>query len=313
MAGLRHIVIPAFGKSPTNPLPKVGFLSKGQYDVIHAHQLETVVSSLLSVWAKARGIPLVLTDLGGGGKNPMRRLKLYRLVTRFFAISSYSKSLLPRDVQAKTTVIRGGVDQQRFSYHPSPRRPQVLQVGRIMPHKGINYLIEAAGDDIEVVVAGKVVHKAYYERLLGLCKGKRIRFLIEPTDEAIYAEYVHSTATVSASVYRDVYGGFWPSSELLGLTLLESMAVGTPVICSAVGGMPEYVKDGETGFVVAPNKSAELRRMIQVLLDDPGVGERMGRAGHGHVQQYSWENVALQLKGEYESILGQRLDSPIAI
>ncbi len=111
--------------------------------------------------------------------------------------------------------------------------------------------------------------------------------------------YETSAVTVAASVYQDLWGRPWPNSELLGLTLLESMATGTPVVCTSVGGMPEYVVDGTTGCIVAPNDTGELRRAILGLLDDPSRAARMGLAGSEHVKQYTWENVAAGVSGQY--------------
>ena len=61
-----------------------------------------------------------------------------------------------------------------------------------------------------------------------------------------------SWVNVLPSVYHDFYGTTHVAPELMGLTLLESMASGTPAICSRVGAMPEFVRDGETGFVFDP-------------------------------------------------------------
>jgi glycosyltransferase involved in cell wall biosynthesis len=100
-----------------------------------------------------------------------------------------------------------------------------------------------------------------------------------------------------------MYGGDWPTSELLGLPLLESMSVGTPVICTNVGGMPEFVRDGVTGFVIPPNDPAALRQRLDELLGDPARAARMGAAGHDHVKQYSWDALARQVSAEYARLL----------
>src|SRR5438046_10696112 len=71
------------------------------------------------------------------------------------------------------------------------------------------------------------------------------------------------------------------------------------------GGMPEYVVDGKTGFIVPPNDSAAIKASIRRILDDPALGRRMGRAGHQHVQQYSWQAVAARVYNEYERLLGR--------
>jgi glycosyltransferase involved in cell wall biosynthesis len=90
---------------------------------------------------------------------------------------------------------------------------------------------------------------------------------------------------------------------LLGLTLLESMAVGTPVICTRVGGMPEYVVDGVTGFIVPPNDPAAIRDRLLRLVDDAALTSRMGDAGRRHVQAFAWPVVAEAVAASYRRIV----------
>jgi glycosyltransferase involved in cell wall biosynthesis len=103
-------------------------------------------------------------------------------------------------------------------------------------------------------------------------------------------------------VYRDLYGRTWPQSELLGLTLLESMAVGTPVVATRVGGMPEYVSEGVTGFTVPPNDPDALRQQLLHLLDDEALRGRMGKAGWQRVQAWSWPAVGDAYVEQYRSL-----------
>jgi glycosyltransferase involved in cell wall biosynthesis len=235
----------------------------------------------------------------------MFRLKLYRLIPKFICISDFSRRLLPAEVRSRATVVHGGIDLDRFGYDPGPRRRQALLVARIMPHKGIDNLLAAAGTDIDVVVAGQVANARYMRDLQAMAAGSNVRFLIEPDDDALLQLYRASAVTVSASVYRDLYGREWPQSELLGLTLLESMAVGTPVICTRVGGMPEYVVDGVTGFTVAPNDPAAIRDRLLRLLDDAALTSRMGDAGRRQVQAFSWGAVADAVFASYGSSIAR--------
>jgi glycosyltransferase involved in cell wall biosynthesis len=232
----------------------------------------------------------------------MYRLRLYNLVPRFLLISDFSRRILPPSTWRRTRVIKGGIDLARFRFSDAPRKRQVIQVGRITPHKGINYLIEAAGADLPVVVAGKVLDSDYYDFLRRQAEGKNVTFLIGAPDSVVADLYATSAVTVSASVYRDVFGVEWPNSELLGLTLLESMGAGTPVVCTDVGGMPEYVADGKTGFIVPPNDPRAMRAKLDLLLGDPSLATSMGKAGHEHVQQFSWDHVAGQTAAEYSRL-----------
>jgi glycosyltransferase involved in cell wall biosynthesis len=286
------VILPAWAPSAENPIPVTSFFWRERFDLVHAFQLRSASTSLLALWCRARRTPLVVTDVGGGGRALMFRLKLYRLIPTFLCISDFSRHLIPAEVRSRATVVLGGIDLDRYGYHPGPRRRQALLVARIMPHKGIDNLIGAAGTDIEVVVAGQVADPRYMRDLQAMAAGTKVRFLVGPDDDVLLQQYRESAVTVSASVYRDMYGRTWPQSELLGLTLLESMAVGTPVICTGVGGMPEYVVDGVTGFVVPPNDPAAIRDRLLRLLDDAALTRQMGDAGRRHVEAFSWGAVA---------------------
>lgn len=300
--GVRHVVLRSLAPSVENPIPFTSFFLRERFDVIHAFQLRSAASSLLAAWCRARRTPLVVTDVGGGGRSLMFRLRLYRLIPSFLCISDFSRRLLPAEVRSRARVMLGGVDLDRFRHHPGTRRRQALLVGRIMPHKGIDNLVAAAGDDIEVVVAGQVADAGYLRDLQARARGRNVRFVIGPSDDALLQLYHESAVTVSASVYRDLYGRSWPQSELLGLTLLESMAVGTPVVCTQVGGMPEYVVDGVSGFIVPPNDPAAIRERLLRILDDPALAARMGEAGAKHVQRFGWPAVADAALAAYRSL-----------
>jgi glycosyltransferase involved in cell wall biosynthesis len=301
--GLRHLILPSWAPSIENPIPLTSFFWQERFDLIHAFQLRSASTSVLALWCRARGTPLVVTDVGGGGRSLMFRLRLYRLISHFICISEFSRQLIPADVRSRATVVLGGIDLERYGYHPGPRRRQALLVARIMPHKGIDVLIAAAGNDIPVIVAGSVADPRYMRDLEAMAKGTKVRFLIRSDDDVLLQQYRGSMVTVSASVYRDVYGREWRQSELLGLTLLESMAVGTPVICTRVGGMPEYVLDGVTGFIVPPNDPAAIRDRLLRLVDDAALTSRMGDAGRRHVQAFAWPVVAEAVAASYRRIV----------
>jgi glycosyltransferase involved in cell wall biosynthesis len=164
-----------------------------------------------------------------------------------------------------------------------------------------------------VVIAGRVKDQRYYEYLKVLSRDKQVTFLTEASDDAVLELYRTSAVTVAASVYRDVWGNEWPQSELLGLTMLESMATGTPVVCTNVGALPEYEVDGVTGFVIPPNEPEQLRSRLEQLLGDPQLAAEMGKAGNAYVQQYTWERVADGYAAEYQRLLkGEVTSAPKA-
>ncbi len=82
------------------------------------------------------------------------------------------------------------------------------------------------------------------------------------------------------------------------------MACEIPVVASAVGGIPEVVVDGETGFLVPPADPDELASAINRILDSDELGRELGKAGRLRVERYfSWEAIAEQTRDMYLEML----------
>ena len=98
-----------------------------------------------------------------------------------------------------------------------------------------------------------------------------------------------------------------PWYEPFGLTPLEAMACGTPVIGSRVGGIAFTVVDGETGFLVPPRDPEALCARLEEMLRDPARCTRMGRAGRARVLgSFTWQQVAMRTATLYDDLLSER-------
>ena len=217
---------------------------------------------------------------------------------------------LYRPVEATDALERFGVD---------PGKPIVLFVGRITRQKGIVHLARAipsidpaaqvvlcagAPDTPEIAVEmEKAVADAQRQR-------GNVIWIQEmlPRDEVIQF-YSHATVFCCPSIY-----------EPFGIINLEAMACDTPVVASAVGGIPEVVVDGVTGVLVPleqqdqapfepvdPRKfSADLAAAINGLLAEPQLRQRMAKAGRERVErQFSWPAIAGQTAELYASLRPQ--------
>jgi glycosyltransferase involved in cell wall biosynthesis len=282
-----------------NGLVSIRFLRELLHaDVVHCHQYRTLPASLAILAGAALRKRVVVTDHRGTGHNftetsKRLRLPLSAYVDCFLAVSAFSVQTLP--ARFKTVhIIYGGVDERFTASEPSVERERnVLFVGRLLPHKGINYLIEAIEDDVQLDVIGRVYDDRYFDLLKCLAQNKKVRFITDASDDEIICAYRSALVTVLPSVDVDVYGKWLDAPELLGLVLLESMACGTPVICTSAGAMPEVVKDGVTGFVVPQRDPAALRERITYLLTNPNVALRTGQNARRTVlQEFTWDAVA---------------------
>lgn len=261
-------------------------------DLVHIHSPFTRSSELGILAAKQQHKPLCMTDHGGTASTIGLNLGSLELADRVVAYSDFGAS----HYWTKTpiAIVKGGVDASAFTPPVEPvERDRVLYVGRILPHKGIDHLITALPVGMRLTVCGRHTHKDYSWLLanLTLQLGKDVEFVADADDDAIRALYHRSWATVLPSVYQDCFGGHHVTPELMGLTLLESMAAGTPALCSRVGAMPEFVREGETGFVY--EHLDQLTERLLRLSTSPDLVDRMGRRG----REVVLENYDLRVAG----------------
>ena len=93
-------------------------------------------------------------------------------------------------------------------------------------------------------------------------------------------------------------------SEGLPLSVLEGMSIGLPIIATSVGGLPELVVDGKTGYLAAPGDSAQLGNFIIELYNDKEKRERMGRASRIRVEErFNLQEMILQIEALYQRVL----------
>src|SRR5207249_7192697 len=129
-------------------------------------------------------------------------------------------------------------------------------------------------------------------------------FITDATDEQLRTLYCGALATIFPSVYEDLYGNSWPHAELFGLVPVESMACGTPVICTSIGSLPELVEDGFNGFLVPPNDPPALRERLRCFADNPALADEMGgNALEVARSRFTWKVVAERCVAAYRRAL----------
>ncbi len=216
----------------------------------------------------------------------------------FLTVSAYSAREL-RAPLTRTRVIYGGADPERFAPDPRVARRGVLFVGRLTPHKGVDRLLQALPENAYARVVGSGGHdpqppeREYPDLLLRLARDKNVEFVGPVSDVGLPSVYRAAQVLVLPSVEVTCYGKRIAVSELLGLAILEAMASGTPIIATRVGGVPEIVRDGETGFLVPPGDVAQLRDRLSQVLGDPALARRLGdNARQDVLDRFTWRAVA---------------------
>jgi glycogen synthase len=313
-------------------------------DVVHCHTWYSHFAGCLV--KQLQGVPLVLTT---HSLEPHRPWKVEQLGTAYNASSWIEKTAyqnadgvvavskaMKHDVhtlygvpETKIRVIHNGIDLDEYKPTPNlkvlarfnidPAKPYVLFVGRITRQKGIIHLVNAIKHfkpGIQVVLcAGAPDTKEIGKEMADAVAYARrdaqdpIIWIDEmlPKKEIITL-YTHAAVFVCPSVY-----------EPFGIINLEAMACETPVVASAVGGIPEIVVPGKTGLLVPlkptgpthfePSDPAQFARdlanAVNSLLSDPAKLKQMGQAARARVEQhFSWTAIARETLEFYQSLTG---------
>ena len=221
---------------------------------------------------------------------------------------------------ARVRVIHNGIDATEYRPERSeaalhrhgiaPGRPYALFVGRVTRQKGLSLLLQAALQVDPrhqlVVCAGAPDTPEIEEEVTALADRVRSERggLVWIEGMVPRPELVHLLSGASVFVCPSVY-------EPFGLVNLEAMACETAVVASRVGGIPEIVVDGETGYLVELDEgdpegfARALATRMEEVLDDPPLAARMGAAGRARVlEQFTWPAIADQTVELYGSLLG---------
>jgi len=287
-----------------NPLHPLLLPELLRADVVHCHQRQVLASSLAALACRATGRRVFVTDLGGGGWDLSAYVSTDRWYHGHLHISEYGRAVSGHSDKPCAHVILGGVDAEKFSPDPDTKRENmVLFVGRLLPHKGVNDLVDAVPPDMPLELIGRPYHDQFLQDLKLKAEGKQVTFRHSCDDAELVRAYRRAMCVVLPSVYRTIYGGETLVPELLGQTLLEGMACGAPAICTRVASMPEVVEDGVTGFVVPPNDPAAVREKLLWLREHPGEAKAMGEIARKRVlEKFTWPAVVRRCLAIYQGL-----------
>jgi D-inositol-3-phosphate glycosyltransferase len=304
-----------------------GFIAREAtaYDLVHSHYwMSGVVGRRL---ADGWGVPHVvmfhtLAEVKMRARisehEPDARIEAERLIAttadRIVAASMHEKHLLTALCGAdpnRIEVVPCGVDIDRFTPMdkeisrkklgiPAGERV-ILFVGRIEPLKGIDILISAAAqlhDDENfrvLIVGGDERTQERVDELRAHAEGldidHHLTWIGAVPHEDLPLYYNAADVCVVPSYY-----------ESFGLVAIESMACGTPVVASRVGGLTTTIRDGETGYLIPWRCPEPFAERLELLLDNDELRASLGRAAHEAVQRFRWANVADATVAMYERL-----------
>jgi len=287
-----------------------------QFDVAHAHGAKA--GALLRLVAARAGLPVMYTPhCFAFISNRHREVRAPRarealaagieralapLTEKIICVSQYeweeaaNKGIGP----GLRTMIHSGIEVSR-SATPDPRmvawRGDGLLVGAVCTlraQKGLRNLVEAvsllgeAHPQLRFAIVGEGPERDSLERMI-VARGLEHRLRLFEFGGTVEPHLMALDAFVLPSLY-----------ESLPLGVLEAMAFGLPVVASNVGGIPEMVRDGETGYLIPPGDPPALRDAVIRMADDPAGRERMGRRGRAVVDEsFRYEDMVSAVEALY--------------
>jgi glycosyltransferase involved in cell wall biosynthesis len=200
--------------------------------------------------------------------------------------------------QGRVAAIPAGINLDRFYRQDRPQRygRYILFVGSIEPRKNLETLLKAWGlvekqhRDVSLVITG--ISGPVFRKVQLASRAERLHLTGYVPDEALPSLYSGADVFILPSF-----------DEGFGLTVLEAMACGTPVVASNQGALPEVT--GEAGILFDPDEPAALAEIISQCLSDLRLRKSLSRQGLERVQQFSWQTTAERvwqtLQGVYEN------------
>lgn len=299
-------------------------LHEGTPDVIHAHQYPVFMSDVSAAAAIVKNIPMLLhVHLVPDSKSALSGWinNFYYSTMGLFTLKSADGVVVPsfaykskiekmRVNPEKIQVVPIGIDFERFQiktdkesfkerYHCQGSKV-ILSVSRLNYQKGLQYLIRAMP---------AVLKKVPNAKLMIVGEGEEFSYLNDLSKSLGISQSVIFTGVLSHEEIPVAYSSsdvfVLPSLfENTPLTLIEAQASGKPVISTRVGGVPEVLVDGETGFLVEPRNVKQLEVRIVDLLSDNNLAHEMGEKGKKFVStRFGISNIVPSFLKAYEKLL----------
>jgi glycosyltransferase involved in cell wall biosynthesis len=302
-ATYERVILRSWTRDQMTPFSPLLWHELSGAQVIHCHQYYTLPTFLSALYGRLAGIPVFVSDLGGGGWTPGYRIDISRWISAHLPISRYAASRLP-GTNRNFAVIYGGADLRRYQ----PRAAlvhdgSVVFLGRILPHKGIHFLIEGLPAETALTIIGPVGDRDYLARLHALAAGKRVHFVHTLTD----AEVVEKLRSAMALVHPTPTDGAGSAgaNELLCLAVIEAMASNCAAVVTNAASLPEIVEHERSGLVVPPNDAAAIGDAIRRLAADAALWAALVSGARRRVEtEFVWSRTVERCLSAYSTVRG---------
>src|SRR6266403_6295033 len=279
-----------------NALYFAEFFARSGVDHVHVHFANRAAHTALFL-KEISGIPFSITAHGQDFMKDLGTDDLLREIcaaAEFVAAETdYSRDLLRQrcpNSAAKIQRVYNGIDLERF---PTPRScngdriPRIVSVGRLVPFKGFDDLIDACAklarrriDFVCDIIGDGPLREMLQAKIEQLDLSSRVNLLGSLSQGAVLEKLQAADIFALAST-TDAQG----ATDVFPTVILEAMASARPVVSTRLAGIPELVVDGQTGRLAPPSDSTALAHALEQLLRDPELRLRFGDAGRARIEQ----------------------------
>ena len=302
---------------------------KHELEIVHAHSPAIPSSDLPGLrYAKKKKMPLIITYHGD-------TLETFGSFIRRVGVSFYNKYLLEKVLsyakviispseyyinesrflgkyRDKIVTIPNGINIEDFDipYSKEECREKldlsaneniILFVGNLIDYKGPDILVKAMPEILKSIPNVKLVFVGS-----GRLRGE-LEELSKRVDVEKHVKFAGFVKESLKSLYYKASDVFvlpsTMSSESFGIVNLEAMACGIPIVASKIGGIPDVVKESETGLLVPPKNPYVLADAIIYLLENEGVRNKMSKNARKSVEDYSWGKITEETEKIYKEVI----------
>ncbi len=276
----------------------------GPYDIVHAYQASQAAGGGWLLKWKYPDISFLVTVQEGKilNRQPLLlrffRYLIFRKADAVTVISNYlARYVRSQNSRVSISIIPNGVNLDKFKSRNSHDSKIIITVSRLVKKNGMGDLIDAMVTvrheipDAELVIIGDgPLGKSLRLKVKNLNLENDIKFLGEISNESVPEYLSRADVFVRPSL-----------SEGLGISFLEAMAAGLPIIGTPVGGIPDFLKDGETGLFCRVSDPKDLAEKIVKILADEQLREKITKNAKALVvEKYDWNIIANKFAQIYE-------------
>lgn len=288
------------------------YLVQNQIDVLHTHNYKSDVIGLIA--SKMAGIPVVAT--AHGFTDVSRAVSAYEKLDRWALKSFFKKVIVVTDSVLKgfpadkKRIISNGINIGHYAvdgkkgailrkkFHIAGGEILIGMIGRLSREKNQKMLLEAVypimrdNVDVKVIIVGDGPKR---DELKQFGEARHM------TDRIIFTGILQDTVPVYSAIDIFVLSS---QTEGVPLTILEAMASEVPVVATRVGGVPNIIEDGQTGFLVDSKDTQALRGRIEELINDREKGQQLAKSAYIFVKDhYSEGKMSDAYKKVYREVL----------